>query len=154
MNIIFRFQRQFGFFAPKDIFKLFDAIVSPILCYGSEVWGYEYSKTIEKVHSKFCKRFIGLNQNTADFFALSECGRYPMSVVYMSRCIKYWAKILQMPDHRYPKQCYIMLRSLSDAGKMTWATQVKNLLYVYGFGYVWEANTIGDINVFVKVFKQ
>ena len=95
-----------------------------------------------------------MNQNTADFFALSECGRYPMSVVYMSRCIKYWAKILQMPDHRYPKQCYIMLRSLSDAGKMTWATQVKNLLYVYGFGYVWEANTIGDINAFVKLFKQ
>ena len=56
-----------------------------------------------------------------------------------------------MPDHRYPKQCYIMLRSLSDAGKMTRATQVKKLLYVYGFGYVWEANTIRDINVFVKL---
>ena len=66
VNRIFRSQRQFGFFAPKDILKLFDPIVSPILCYGSEVWGYEYSKTIEKVHSKFCKRFIGLNQNTAD----------------------------------------------------------------------------------------
>ena len=154
VNRIFLFQRQFGFFTPKDIFKLFDAIVSPILCYGSEVWGYEYSTPIEKVHVKFCKRFIGLNQNTADFYALSECGRYPLSVIYMSRCIKYWVRILQMPDHRYPKQCYIMLRSLSDAGKITWATQVKNLLYKYGFGYVWEANTVGDMNVFIKMFKQ
>ena len=72
----------------------------------------------------------------------------------MSRCIKYWVRILQMPDHRYPKQCYIMLKSLSDAGKITWATQVKNLLYKYGFGYVWEANTVGDMNVFIKKFKQ
>ena len=39
VNRIFRFQRKFGFFTPKDFFKLFDAIVSPILCYGSEVWG-------------------------------------------------------------------------------------------------------------------
>ena len=34
---IFHFQRQFGSFQPKDIFKLFEAIVSPILCYGAEV---------------------------------------------------------------------------------------------------------------------
>ena len=27
-------------------------------------------------------------------------------------------------------------------------------LYKYGFGYVWEANTVGDINRFVDVFKQ
>ena len=82
VNRIFLFQRQFGFFTPKDIFKLFDAIVSRVLCYGSEVSGYEYSIPIEKVHVKFCKRFIGLNQNTADFYALSECGRYPLSVIY------------------------------------------------------------------------
>ncbi|MCG7892781.1 MAG: reverse transcriptase family protein, partial [Candidatus Thiodiazotropha endolucinida] len=154
VNRIFHFQSQFGFFRPKDIFKLFDAIVSPILCYGSEVWGYEYSKTIEKIHIKFCKRFIGLHQNTADFFALSECGRYPISITYMCKCVKYWAKILQMSDNRYPRQCYTMLRSLSEAGKTTWASQVRTLLHKYGFGYIWEANTVGDINIFVKVFKQ
>ena len=55
-----------------------------------------------------------------------------------------------MPDHRYPKHCYILLRSLSDAGKMRRAIKVKNVLYVYGFGYVWEAITIGNINAFVK----
>ena len=141
-----------AFFQTKDIFKLFDAIISPILCYGSEIWGYEYSKTIEKIHIRFYKRFIGLHQNTADFLALIKCGRYPISLIYMSKCIKYWAKLLQIPDHRYPKQCYIMFRSLSDAGKTTWATHVRALLYKYGFGYIWEANTIGDINVFVKVF--
>ena len=95
-----------------------------------------------------------MHQKTADFFAFSECGRYPISITYMSRCVKYWAKILQLPDHRYPKQCCTMLRSLSDAGKITWATHVRTLLYKYGFGYVWEANTVGNINAFVEFFKQ
>ena len=88
------------------------------------------------------------------FFALSECGRYPISVIYMSKCVNFWAKLLQMPNHRYPKQCYNMLRSLSEAGKLTWASPMKALLYKYSFGYVLEANTVGDINRFVDVFKQ
>ena len=50
-----------------------------------------------------------------------------------------------MPNHRYPKQCYNMLRSFSDSGKINWA---------YGFGYVWEANTVGDGVHFVNVFRQ
>ena len=62
--------------------------------------------------------------------------------------------VKKMPDHRYPKQYYNMIRSLSDAGKTTWASHVRTLLYKYGFGYGWEANTIGNINAFVKVFKQ
>ena len=34
---IFQYQHQFGQFCPNDIFKLFDSIVKPILCYGSEI---------------------------------------------------------------------------------------------------------------------
>ena len=81
---ILQYQRHFRIFSPNDIFKLFDSIVRPILCYGSEIWGYEYSKPIEKIHSQFCKKYTGLHQNTADFFALSECGRHPLAV---TQCI-------------------------------------------------------------------
>ena len=45
-----------------------------------------YSKQIEKIHNQFCKRYIGLHQNAADFFALSECGKYPLAVTYMTQC--------------------------------------------------------------------
>ena len=36
---IFKYQKKFGFFSPEDAFKLFDSVVKPILCYGSEIWG-------------------------------------------------------------------------------------------------------------------
>ena len=35
---------------PTDILKLFDSCVAPILLYGCEVWGYENTDIIEKVH--------------------------------------------------------------------------------------------------------
>ena len=41
---------------PTDIMlKLFDSCVAPISLYGCEVWGYENTDIIEKVHTKFCK---------------------------------------------------------------------------------------------------
>ena len=62
----------------------------------------------------------------------------------MTQCIKYWVRLIQMPNHRYPKQCYNMLRSLAATGKVNWASTVRSLLYRHGFGFMWEADTIGD----------
>ena len=58
-----------------------------------------------------------------------------------------------MPNHRYPVNCYKMLKSLDDVGRRTWATSVKDLLFRYGFGYVWVSQDVGDINVFIYTFK-
>ena len=36
---IFKCQNYFGYFPPEEAFKLFDAMVQPIVCYASPVWG-------------------------------------------------------------------------------------------------------------------
>jgi hypothetical protein len=36
--------------------KIFDALVAPILLYGSEVLGFEKNDNIEKVHLQFLKK--------------------------------------------------------------------------------------------------
>lgn len=153
VNVIFRYQRYFGYFTYKDLFKLFDAMVTPILTYSADIWGFKVRDEIENVHIKFCKRVACLHQNVANFFALSECGRLPLSINYKSKCVKYWAKLTQMDKHRYPRQCYIMLRQHDDAGRSNWVTQVKLLLFENGFGYAWLANDIGDVDAFVTLFK-
>jgi hypothetical protein len=39
MFSISKYQKHFGFFRPNELFKIFDSVVSPILCYGSQIWG-------------------------------------------------------------------------------------------------------------------
>ena len=141
---IFRYQRKFGHLEPLDMFKIFDAMVKPILTYGAELWGFKYIEKIEAVQIKFCKQYCNLYKNTANVLALGECGRYPLCITYIPKCIKYWLNILKMDNHRYPKQCYNMLKRFDDAGRNTWATEIKNVLFMYGFGYVWIAQDIGD----------
>ena len=34
---------------------MFDKMVTPILLYGCEIWGFENLDIIEKIHLKFCK---------------------------------------------------------------------------------------------------
>ena len=152
-NII-RYQRNFGRFESKGMFKIFDTVVRPIFCYGSEIWGFKYSDVIEKTHIQFCKRYCGLSTNVADFFALGECGRLPLCTTYMCNCIKYWLKIIRMQDSRYPKQCYFMLKRLDEVGRKTWATNIRELLYMYGFGYAWLAHDVGNDDNFLCQFKQ
>jgi hypothetical protein len=108
---------------PVDVcFILFDKIIAPILLYGSEIWGYEVRKDIEDVHVKFCKYVFGVARNTPNCAALGECGRLPLSVMYMTRCIKYWLPILQVYDgNRYPKCCYDMFNK---------SLQIRYILYL------------------------
>ena len=130
--------------------RLFDTNVKPILCYGAEIWGYGYSNEIEEIQTKFCKRYIGLKSNTIYSFVLGECSRYcmPVTYMYMTKCIKYWTKLLQTQTSRNTYQCYKMLRSLDKAGHVPWAPHIPTLLFEHGFDYVWIANTVGDLYIF------
>jgi len=136
---------DFGTFRPKDAFKLFDMIVRPIMCYGAEI------AASEKVHTDFCRRSCGLNKKSRHFFTLCECNRALMSVHYMTKCVGYWTKVLKMPNERYPRQCYLMLRRLDEASRKTWATYVKDILYEHGFGHAWLAQDVGSRSDFMKL---
>ena len=47
-----------------------------------------------------------------------------------------------------------MLYILDNAGRLCWVTHIKNILFEHGFGYVWIAQDVGQINLFIKVFTN
>ena len=44
----------------SHVLELFDKLVTPILNYGSEVWGFYKSASIETIHLQFCKKILGV----------------------------------------------------------------------------------------------
>ena len=149
-----RIQYKCGFLPVNVAIELFDKQILPILLYGSEIWGYEFSPVIENVQTSYLKKLIGVNKSTSNCAVLGECGRLPLAVYYMTNCIKYWIKLIKMPDARYPKACYNMLKAYDDQGKVTWATHIRELLAKYGFRYVWMSQEIGDDVLFIEIFKR
>ena len=61
-SMIRRVMWKLSVFDHKTLFKIFDSLVVPISCYGSEVWGYKYHKKIEQVNINFCKSVLGVGK--------------------------------------------------------------------------------------------
>ena len=61
----------------KKMFELFDRMIVPILCYGSEIWGTKRIEYVERVKSKFCKYILGVCSKISKVLVLGECGRWP-----------------------------------------------------------------------------
>ena len=129
-------------------------MVVPILSYGAEIWGYERRNSIEQVHSKYCKDYLGINVSINDSMALGECGRYPIGVPYQIKFVKYWVRFIQMDSGRYPKQCYILLKAHDEIGRVNWVLKIREFLFKNGFGFAWISQEIGNTVSFIKQFKQ
>ena len=66
---------KFTNISPKHTLELFDKLVSPILNYAAEVWGFFQANHIERVHLPFCKRLLGVKKSTQNNFVYGEFGR-------------------------------------------------------------------------------
>ena len=81
----------------RTLLKLFDFCVAPILTYGSEIWAayFDYdSKSwdqspIEKCHTQFLKRVLGVNRSATNVMVRSEFGRNALQERITKRNIKY-----------------------------------------------------------------
>ena len=149
--------RRFDYYVngvnPKTALIVFDRAIAPVL-YGSEIWGHTVAEPIEKVQITFCKFILGVGKTANNVAILGEVGRLPMFIQYHKRCVKYWLKLIEMDQNRNPLACYKMLKDLDDQGRRTWATDIRNMLYRYGFGHVWMNQGVGDTTAFINAFYQ
>jgi hypothetical protein len=85
-------------FSIADKIRLFDAMILPILTYGTEIWGFHPSPDIEKVHLKFLKQTLSIRPQTTSAAVYGELGRFPLECIKKMRIIKFWFNIKQKPD--------------------------------------------------------
>ena len=77
---------------------VFDSRVTPMLVYGSEVWGVQGFDCIDKIHIKFLKMLSGVRPQTPNFAVYGELGRFPLSVISKERAVKFWLELLKDPE--------------------------------------------------------
>ena len=155
---LFTFYKNTGKYvglAPAVILGLFDKLISPILNYASEVWGFHKAPDIERVHLKFCKKLLGVKTSAQNDFVYGELGRYPMLNIRMFRIIKYWIGIVQAGKSYWVNVCYQNSLNELDVSNATGSIRsVKDMLFRLGFGEVWFSQGVGDVNSFLKLFKS
>lgn len=141
---------------PKHVLELFDKLVSPIMSYGSEVWGFIRADNIERIHTQFCKKVLGVKKSTQNDFVYGELGRHECIVNRYYQIIKYWLKVVESDDTKYVWQIYNAQKADIELNRNinNWANNVRKLLCVLGFNYAWIFQEVGDKRKFLLTVKQ
>ena len=100
---------KFTFIPPKHKLELFDKLITPILNYGCEIWGFIQGNSLERVHLQFCKQLLGVKKSTQNDFVYGVLGRTTLITKRYLVIVKYWFKILMSNDNKYINLIYRMM---------------------------------------------
>ena len=79
-----------------DTIGLFDAMIKPILLYGSDFWGslkLPKNNPVENLYMQFCRQILGVQKNTTTMGVLLELGLTPLMLEARRLSLKNWERI-------------------------------------------------------------
>ena len=121
--------------------------MSPILFYGSEVWGFHKAPDVEKVYLKFMRNLLRQNRSVSTPAIYVELGRFPLYVIRKVRIINFRFKIVQSSDSLMFKLLYVYTYDNDSSFYKTWAGYVKLLLCNLGFQYLWRSTAVTGAHI-------
>lgn len=154
MFSIMKKSRKFNL--PVDLqLHLFDTMVSPILLYGSEVWGYEDNSIIESLYLSFYKMILKVKKSTPNCIIYGELGRYPSDIFIKSRMIGFWKRIICGKKDKICSVLYKLMYELhvSDNMHFQWLGQIKNILNECGMSEYWLSQNLPMSTPLSKMVK-
>jgi hypothetical protein len=155
---LFSFYKYIGKFVnlkPLLQMELFDKLITPILCYACQVWGFHPAPAVENTHLKFCKKLLSVKRSTSNCMVYGELGILPLYIVRYFHIIKYWLQIVTGSKSYLVNVIYES--SISDIERQNtpcWTRSVRDLLLNSGLGEAWYNQGVGDIHAFLLVFKE
>ena len=133
---------------PHDILlHLFDSSVAPVLMYGSEIWGCSNCDKIERIHLKFCKMILGLNNSTCNIMVYGELGRQPLVDMIKKRALNYWSHLLSDNYNKLAWHTYQLGYCLYSSGQLVspWFTYISTLLHLSGMSFIWTLQAFPNV---------
>ena len=120
------------------------------------MWGFHKAEAVERVHSRFCKTVLRLKSSTVNYFVYGELDRAPPIIERHLRILKYWTKIISRKLNPLVCSMYRFMYQKCEMQRkvVNWASLVKKLLNDLGLSQVWQQQSCGDTNLFLKICKQ
>jgi hypothetical protein len=127
--------------------ELFDRMITPVLLYGCEAWGYSNNDILEKVHLRFCKYLLKCKTSTPTCLVYGELGRFPMDIICKVRMIGYWAKLVTGEEGKLSVKMYQVLYKLYQDGESAspWLSCIKRTLEECGMADVWLTQSFPNL---------
>ena len=116
--------------------KLFDHTVLPILTYSAEIWGYENSVILERIHCEFMRKILHLRKSTPLYMLYAETGRHPIELTIKCRMISFWNRIITGDENKLAHKLYKYMLNLPNFNSK-WISKIKEILAETGRNDLW-----------------
>ena len=151
------YSHSLGHLTPKLSLRVFEVQIEPILMYGSEVLfiGKEISD-FEMVHLLFLKNMLGVKQQFVTQQSVTiygDTGRYPLFLKQQILALKYWTRLISLPESCYLRIVYNSLASLDFIGETNWCSHFRSLLFRTNHCDVWKNHRVENANRLIKQVK-
>ena len=123
--------------------------------YGCEIlYNGREQNYFEKIHLSYLKNVLGVRRQTPTLAIYGNTGHFPLLLRQHVQTLKYWARLIALPDNHILKNAYNCLRGLDSIGIENWTTHVKTLFFKLNLGSSWETQTIEIMSVFINNVRQ
>ena len=142
---------------PIDLqLKMFDTMVTPILLYGCEIWGFENNNAIESLFLQFYKIILGVKKSTPNCILYGELGRFPVDIFIKSRMIGLWKRIICNKQDKISAMLYKLLYTMHerDFFHFKWICHIENIFNESGYSDYWLSQNVPKSVNISKIVKQ
>ena len=134
---------------------MFDRLISPILTYGSEIWGPFFIKLrkesdlsdlykvfeslpVEKLLFRFAKYILKVKPNTCSIAVRGELGLFPLMCKILRYSCKNWQRIVSSPLSTFVRKTYAQYYDLACRSKCyNYASSIRDILSYFDHESTW-----------------
>ena len=104
----------------------------------------------DKIHTKFCKFFLGLKKCASNIASRAELGRYPIDTFIKTQSLSYEDRIHNSDSPHLLKECFSLSKSLHEQGTYSWYTYITHLKEQINLENNYEQNMMPDPKKYSK----
>ena len=118
--------RQFNDISPSIMCNMYEALVSPVLTYGSDVWGHlkVCRDAADSVFFEYMKSILKVKSSTSHVAVLGECGQSPPSVLCHINVLCFNNRLQNLDSKCIVRVIFDELQKFHVMGFNNWITKV------------------------------
>ena len=145
LGLIIAKSKAFGGIPFNCFKKMYESIVVPIINYGSCVWGQQQYSSINSVHNRACRYFLGVRKCTSNAAVQGDVGLDPPIVKQHESIARQWVRMNEMCDTRLNKKIFIWSKKYASHGCKNW---------VYKLMMYYRNHKLGDLLKLQSIDKK
>jgi len=132
---------------------LWTTLIRPILEYGAEVWGAGSWQAAEQIQQEMGRKLLGMGSK-ADEAIRGDLGWWSMQARRDFARLKFWRKIVNLPDDRILKEVYKASKSALALDPSSWVYETQRLLGDLGLAHIWQSEDTGNAKDWQCLIKK